>query len=277
MCAQPVVLAVLLLLISASGDQTPRVAHGGECESAQLRRLALNLPQLDDRKRLMVLAKLRDLGPEAVFAIEPLIQIWRQADGRTDDDLLAGVLDVFRAMGEAAAPVADSLCGFLPHECKINWNRDQLEVIRLRSYLMVTLGELGLPREAYPHVLDSLAHIDERVVAVEVGSAARALRSAGRRARGFIPYLLKVVPKRFAEEEFSLARYEVDFPDSEATTAQLEALRALSVLCHPEDEEAVGLLQRLAAVPDRSRWDYRAKDEAKRALEAIKKRKTSQS
>jgi hypothetical protein len=235
----------------------------------QLRQLVEHLSQLDAAAKIECLKQLCAMGPAAVYAKEELLQIWREADGRTDDRLLASSLDVFRAMGSAGAPAAKELSGYLPHEAELYWDRDQLEVIRLRSYLMVTIGEIGLPAQAYPYLLDSLAHFDERVVAIEIGSAARALRSVGRRGRQFIPYLVRVIPNETAEEEFSLERYAVDFPEAEATTAQIESIRTLAALCTPHDKTAVGMLQRLADLPDNTRWDRRIREEARRALKAI--------
>jgi hypothetical protein len=251
---------------------SPPKVQGEEPFSAQLRQSAADLLKLDAPARLELLGRLRTLGSDSVSAVEPLLDIWRQADGDTDDEMLARVLDVFRAMGRTGAPAAEPLSAFLPHESQVYQGRDQLEVTRLRSYLMVTLGELGLPAGAYPYLLDSLAHFDERLVAVEIGSAARALQSEVRRARKFIAYLVKVIPNESGEEEFSLARYAVDFPNSEATTAQLEAIRTLSVVCRADDEAAINVLQRLANAPQRSRWDERAIGEAKKALGAIRLR-----
>ena len=236
--------------------------------SAGMRRWAERLTGLDLRTQVEALAKLRELGPDAVFASEPLIRIWSQADGGTPDGLLAGVLDVFRAMGPAAVASGPRLCEFLAHEFAAYQGRDRLETIRLRAYLMVTLAEVGVPVEAHSLLVDSLAHIDERVVAIEVGAAARAVGSIGSRGRPFVPFLLEAVTRRFAEEEFSLARYPVDFPPEESTTVQIEALNALAGFGRPDDDQAIRLLERIADASDTSRYDPRAVAGAQRVLAA---------
>ena len=265
------VLASMVLLA-----RSPDAQSVGSDTVLHLRQVAHTLPQLSAGEQASVLDDLRKLGPRAAFSTQSLLQIWQRATGATDDKLLAATLDVFRAMRNAGQPAAPELAQYLGHESAVYWDRDQLEVIRLRSYLMVTLGDIGLPVAAYPHLLDSLAHIDERVFALEVGSAARAVRSAqGASRKRFIRHLLQIVPKAFAEEEFSLARYSVDFPDHEVTTCQLEAIDTLAVLCGPDDQRAIDLLERLSELPKDSRWDRRAIDAAKRALKSIRSRKSS--
>jgi hypothetical protein len=241
-------------------------------ELVQMGQETATLQQLDVPSQRELLSRLSKLGPAAQFSINPLLKIWQEADGRTDDRLLAGVLEVFRGMGQSGAQAATSLSEFLPHDSPVYWNRDQLEVTRLRAYLMVTLAEIGLPVSAYPHLLESLALVDEHANVVEVGSAAHALRSEGRRARQFIPYLVDLVAMEFAEEEFSVSRYSVDYPVAEATTPQLEALKTLAAICRPEDEAAVNLLQELASSPTNSRWDARARELAQDSLFIIRLR-----
>src|SRR4029079_15424645 len=106
-----------------------------------------------------------------------------------------------------------------------------LLVIRLRAYVMVTLSEIGFPASALPALLDTLAHLDERLMSLEVGAAARAVGSLGPRGRDFAPYLPDTLPQRLSEEEFSLERYEPQFPLEQATTIQLEAVRSLGRVC----------------------------------------------
>jgi hypothetical protein len=244
-------------------------AQGLNGDLLQLRQQTANFLQLDSVARRQLLVNLRKLGPAAEFATDRLLQVWQEADSRTDDRLLAGVLDVFRSMGRSGSRAAKPLSSYLRHEAELYWNRDQLEVARLRAYLMVTLQEIGLPADAYPHLLDSLAHADEHSSPIEIGSAARALWSEGQRARQFIPHLISVIAMESAEEEISLLRYDVEFPEAEATTPQLEALRSLAAMCRPDDENAIVLLRRLSSSPPTSRWDARARKLAQEALRTI--------
>ena len=56
------------------------------------------------------------------------------------------------------------------------------------------LGEIGFPASALTALLEALANVDERMTALEVGAAARAVRSLGARGHEFAPYLLARSP-----------------------------------------------------------------------------------
>ena len=142
-------------------------------------------------------------------------------------------------------------------------------VVRLRTYILVTLSEIGFPSSALPALLDSLAHVDPRMTASEVGAAVRAVGSLGPRGREFAPYLLGTIAERFSEEEFSLERYEPQFPPHEATTVQLEAVRALAQVCSAEDRQILEVLRYLAQDRGPGELDRRVVREAQSALELI--------
>jgi hypothetical protein len=218
-------------------------------------------------EQLLCLRELRDAGPAAAPAMPVLCDILIRSDGSTDHVLIASSLDVLRSMGHGAAPAVETLSSLLRHRNKLYTDRDKILVVRLRAYIIVTLSEIGFPSSALPALLDSIAHVDQRMTAVEAGAAARAVRSLGPRGHRFAPYLLEMLTERFSEE-FSLERYEPEFPVEEATTAQLEALRALARVCSPEDQQALTAIRQLAE--DRSgAQDPRVVWEAQRALELI--------
>jgi hypothetical protein len=197
-----------------------------------------------------------------------LCDILIRSDGNTDHVLIASALDVLRSLGHGAAPTVETLSRLLPHRNKLYTDRDKILVVRLRAYIIVTLSEIGFPSSALPALLDTIAHVDQRMTAVEVGAAARAVRSLGPRGHAFAPYLLELLTEQRFSEEFSLERYEPEFPVEEATTAQLEALRALARVCSPEDQQALTVIRQLAQ--DRSgAQDPRVVSEAQRALELI--------
>lgn len=218
-------------------------------------------------EQLLCLRELRNAGPAAAAAMPVLCDILVRSDGNTDHVLIASALDVLRSMGHGAAPTVETLSRLLPHRNKLYTDRDKISVVRLRAYIMVTLSEIGFPSSALPALLDTIAHVDQRMTAVEVGAAARAVRSLGPRGHAFAPYLLELLTPRFSEE-FSLERYEPEFPVEEATTAQLEALRALARVCSPEDQQALTVIRQLAE--DRSgAQDPRVVSEARRTLGLI--------
>lgn len=226
------------------------------------------LRQSDLGEQLACLRRLQAAGPAASAATKTLTEMLVRSDGATDHLLIAAVLDVLRSMGTSAAPAAETLSGLLPHRSKLYTDRDKILVVRLRAYILVTLSDIGFPSSARPALLDTLAHVDQRMTAVEVGAAARAVRSLGLSGRAFAPYLLDMLIERFTEE-FSLKRYEPEFPPEEATTVQLEALRALARVCSPEDQSVLTVVRQLAE--DRSdELDPRVVREAQLALELIR-------
>jgi hypothetical protein len=159
---------------------------------------------------------------------EQAIALLRASDGSTDDHQIAAALDVVRRDGPHASRGARAaVYQLLPHHARVYRERDKILVLRLRAYAFATLSDIGVPDAALPMLLDAVAHLDERMTAIEVGAAVRAVGSLGRRGAAFAPYLVEALHERFAESEFSLERYAPEYPDAEATTVQLEAVRAL--------------------------------------------------
>lgn len=268
-------IAALSIALAVPPSGSAGVEAGASEANVCLQERVAMLSELSHGQQLADLKELQQLGPESAFASNALLKIWENASGDTDDRLLAATLDVFRTMGPAGGAAAPDLARQLRHEARVYWGRDYLEVVRLRSYLMVTLGEIGLPVTAYPHLLDSLAHTDERVLALEVGSAARAARSVKEYdRRQFVGHLVRITGRSFADEEFSLSRYSVDFPVREVTTCQLEVIDTLAVICRSDDVQAVGLLERLSQLPVSSGWDRRVIDRAAKVLQEIQSRDT---
>jgi len=225
----------------------------------------------DLEEQQLCLRRLKGAGPDAAVATQALCDLLTRSDGATNHVLIASALDVLRSLGPRAAPAAETLSGLLPHRSKLYTGRDKLPVVRLRAYIVVTLSEIGFPSSALPALLDSLAHVDERMNAMEAGAAARAVRALGPSGCSLAPYLLDALNQRVGEEEFSLERYEPQFPPHEATTIQLEAVRSLGEVCAAKDLEVVTALRELAGAHGQAGPDPRVAREAQRALENIQK------
>ena len=218
-------------------------------------------------EELLCLKQLREAGPAAASALPALCDLLT-SEGNTDHLLIASALDVLRSMGLRAAPAAETLSGLLSHRSRLYKERDKMLVVRLRAHIFVTLSEIGFPASALPALLDALAHVDERMTVLEIAAAARAAGSLGSGGRQFAPFLLQALAVRLSAEEFSLERYEPQFPPQEATTVQLEIIRSLARVCSPNDEQALAVLRDLSE--DRGRGlDPRLVGEARRALEII--------
>jgi len=203
-------------------------------------------------------ASVRDLTTRQVC------DLLARSDATTNPARIASALDVLRSRGRGAASAAETLSGLLPHRSRIFNGRDKDVVIRLRAYVIVTLAGIGFPTSARPALLDILAHVDERMSPVEVGAAARAVRSLGGRGRAFTPYLLDALGARLGVEEFSLERFDPRVPAAEATTAQLEIVRTLYRVAPTGDHDVQESLMQLIRDPDR---DPRLVREAQRVLD----------
>jgi protein SCO1/2 len=279
--SQCTILMLLGTLAALSALATNSHADGTTTGAVEWQRLIERLPRLEKQDRATALGRLRELArlsgtsEASDLVIAPLAAIWTSADGATDDELLAGVLDVMRTLGPAAREAGPDLTNCLRHASRVYEGRDRWDVVRLRAYLLVTLGEIGMPAAGFRHLLDAIANANDRAASIEVAGAVRAARSTGDQGRVLVPTLLRLVPRLTSEVEFSLERYRVDYPHDESTTIQLEAIRTLGEVCRRDDEAASVLLRRVADASQASRWEPRSIRAAKAALVAIAKRDDS--
>lgn len=204
----------------------------------------------------------------ARLRVRCLTDVLLSANGATDDAVVASALDGLRSLRERASPAADAISQLLSHRSPLFRDRDKRLVVRLRAYVLLTLSDIGVPPSAQPALLDIVAHVDERMSALEIGAAVRAVRSLSARGCVFAPYLIGMLATRITEEEFSLERYEPVFPPHEATTIQLEVVRALGQVCVPQDHTAVDALRRFAGHRGDS-LDRRVVEEARATLTRI--------
>lgn len=155
-----------------------------------------------------------------------------QCDGGTPAVTVAAHLEALGALGPPAAPAAvAALLALLPERAPLYRDRDRPEVERLRAFLLATLARLGPPPEAIPFVL---AELEGAKSAYSFAAAARAAGALGSRletqAGAAVPSLLRALAPEFHDDLVSLDRYSPEFPPEEATTAALEAVRALARL-----------------------------------------------
>lgn len=201
-----------------------------------------------------------------------LADLLSTSDSRTDHRVIGGLLDEIRRRGDADIGLSEQLAKLLPHQSALYQNRDKWNVIRLRSYLFATLADIGFPNSAMPDLADALAFVDERMAAVEIGSAIHVAGTLGDDGRQFLPYMLRAISQRFAEEEFSLSRYAVDFPREEATTVQLEVIRTAEKIGLATDKELLTVLRAIADSPSYSALDPRFVAASRRALWVVEHR-----
>lgn len=217
--------------------------------------------------KLTCMQALASSTPPPTACVESVIELLIASDGSVDHHIVAAALDVLRACGKDASPAAERLAALLAHRCRLYTNRDKSEVMRLRSYILLTLADIGFPRSAEAALRDVLAHVDGRMMAFELAAAARTSCSLGPRGRSFVPQLVSILDEQVGDELLSLARYDQRFPMQEATTAKIESVRALGLICTKSDTSA---LERLADLSTGSVGvDPRVAAAAHAALESI--------
>lgn len=200
--------------------------------------------------------------------VQSSMAVLERAGGATDHELVASALNAIRRADDGRRAAA-TLSGLLRHQSKLYAGRDKTLVVRLRVYVMATLSDVGVPPEALPAVLETLANLDQRMAPAEAGAAARAAGSLGPRGRPFVEHLLFALSlERFDVEEFSLERYEPVYPAEEATTVRLEAIRSLGKICSQGD---AGVIEDLAALATAA--DSRVAREARHAVSLIRNRR----
>lgn len=223
-------------------------------------------------KQVDCLQNVRLRSAASSFDPSTVTHLLAESNGSTDHRVIAGLLDVVRARGVKGHELAEAIARLLPHQADIYRGRDKWHVLRLRAYAFVTLSEIGFPESAMPMLVDALAYVDGRMSAVEFGAAVRVVGTLGDAGRPFIADLITLLGEGFAEEEFSLDRYETAFPRNEATTVQIEVVRSLARIATAEDEQALTVLRAIRRTNMHGNLDSRLMLGATDALQAIESR-----
>lgn len=204
-----------------------------------------------------------------------LARALREASGATGEREVASHLEALRAMGSEASSVAEEVAALLNESSPLYRDRDKHEVMRLRAYVFVVLSEIGIPNSALPQIVDALANSDDEM-GYHFGAAARAAGTLGPRARPLIPHLCAGMQRFYHRDEFSLERYDPDYPQEEATTVQAESITALAQISSTSDKAVVELLTLYAngQHPDTRRFPALI-NHAVRSLKLMESRETS--
>lgn len=195
--------------------------------------------------------------------ISCLTKVLITSDGGTDHEKLAATLDALRVQGSFAAPASETVSRLLSHRSPIYQNRDKAIVERLRTHILVTLSEIGVPESTREAILDLVAHVDPRTMPAQIGATARTIRSLGAQGREFSPHLVALLASDQSREQFSLERYSPQFRPEESTTIHLEVVRALGSVGTAQDKLVVDVLR---ATINRADVDPRVAREARVAL-----------
>jgi hypothetical protein len=124
----------------------------------------------------------------------------------TDHKVIAGYITEARKMPMPSTVIAETLSSMLSYQSGIYQGRDKWEVVRLRSYILLTLGETGFPDSAIPSLEDALAYVDERMSVVELASAINVVGNLGEKGSRFGKSIIGAYNRVFSDEEFGLNR-----------------------------------------------------------------------
>lgn len=263
-----------LLIVTAPGDPDAATTQTSAVDAITINTTGEKsclefLYLLQPSKQVDCLQTSRLPATASLVSLRTVAQLLGESDGSTDHRVIAGLLDIVRAQGVEAHELAESISQLLPHQANIYRERDKWHVLRLRAYAFVTLSEIGFPESAMPMLVDALAFVDERMSPVEFGAAIRVVGTLGDAGRPFIPQLISTLGERFAEEEFSLNRYETAFPRKEATTVQIEVVRSLAAIAAAEDAQAITVLRAIGRTSVHGNLDPRLVRGARDALQTI--------
>jgi cytochrome oxidase Cu insertion factor (SCO1/SenC/PrrC family) len=214
---------------------------------------------------------------QTVYREEDILNLSKKllrCDRYTDHKVIAGFVTEVRNSGIHSTNISEILSSMLPYQSEIYQNRDKWEVLRLRSYILLTLGEIGFPDSAIPILVDALAYVDERMKVVELGSAIKVVGNFGVEGSLFGESVISAYNRVFSDEEFSLERYEVGFSKDEATTIQIEIVRSLGKICNKKDDYAIKFLNSVLTSSDDFGFDKRVTTEAQRSLNIILQRES---
>ena len=260
------------LLIAALGCASAvTTAVAGTAAAAPTPECIANLHAAPRAAGVACLESLRGSRAETLRALPALTKILRGSDGSTDYRQILATLDALRGLGAAAQPAAEAASALLPYRAAVYRQRDKQISLRLRTYLFATLADIGVPESAEPAVLDALANFDERLEPGELGAAARTAGALGPRGSPFAPYLVSLLSTRLSEEQFTLARYSLQFAPSESTTVQIEALRALGAVAERGDPSVIEALEHFTQTAQAG-LDPRAVQAARDAIGRIESR-----
>ena len=167
------------LLAELAGDALRRLSTA---DASSVATLGEALAHPHDDVRFAAAEALARFGEAALPAVPRVVAALRQADGGTDHHQVGAYLDVLRAVGPPAREAALDLVVVLSGDELFAGRRD-LHDMALRTYLLVTLAEIGVPSAALPAILSNL----RSGMPPAFAAAARAAAALGPEAATAVP------------------------------------------------------------------------------------------
>ncbi len=182
-------------------------------------------------------------GRNAAPAVATLVEQLEGVNRTTVNWHLGAYLDLARAIGPQASDATGAILKLLPETADYYKGRGRTWVPYIRSYLLITLADIGMPKEALPFVIDLLANADSRLGFTAAAIAAGAL---GPDAHQAVPILIeRGLKKDFGSAPITFESFLLAFsPTNTYTFARIEAIRALGKI-GPKAKAAIPILEDL--------------------------------
>jgi protein SCO1/2 len=145
-------------------------------------------------------------------------------DETAHEDDIAECLDSLKVFGRQS-DVGRAITLRLRESDPLYTNRGPKELIRLRGYLLVTLGAVGAPREAVPYLVTELKHANRRNPYL-VAAAARGAGGLHVNRELLVPLLARYLNPREPDDVVDLDHYN-SWPPQSPTSIKEEVLKTL--------------------------------------------------
>jgi HEAT repeat protein len=210
---------------------------------------------------------LKRFGKEAAWAAPEVVAAFIRHDGTGAPKVVAGYLEVLRGFGIASTSVRNALVEALSERLPLYSNREEADAHALRSYILVTLVDIGgATPGAMPHILDYLNN-GELDMQYAFAASARAVATHDSSGKEAVPLLQRALDLEYNDKAIHFDYFQSNtIPSGKQTSARLEAIKALERIGRAA-KSALPLLERLAELQGEPKSDLPSCKEA--ALKAI--------
>ncbi|WP_026898457.1 SCO family protein [Daejeonella oryzae] len=151
------------------------------------------------------------------------LELFKNTDSQSDQNYIAGLLDVFKLYGKSSHPVIEQVSLKLMENDPIYNGRGPKEVERLRGYMLASISEIGINEKIESIVIAELSFGYHPYL------AAAAARSAGLINNvKLIPLLNKYLSQSYKDDYVDLDNYELNWPLKHPTSVRREVIKSLA-------------------------------------------------
>jgi protein SCO1 len=156
--------------------------------------------------------------------LRKLVKRFCELNDNTPIDKIVECLDSLKKSGDTQ--VGEIITSRLREDDIIYRNRGPREVIRLRGYMLSSLGDVGAPAVAIPYMVAELTYNSHRNPYM-VAASARGASGLGAHREILVPYLVNYLNPKEKDDIFDLDHYN-SWPPKTPTCIREEVLRTLT-------------------------------------------------